>query len=108
MIDRFKFFSDNNEQEIPEGYVNLENMDLAGWIWFHIQPSNYQNYEMVTVETNGIVNFLRLFHPQQIVVVVMIVGPNNRIHTGYGDDGWGFNIQTDPLTITYLRYGGNL
>ena len=38
-----------------------------------------------------------------IIPVSSIVGPNGTIHTGNGG-GWGFNIQTDPIHVTYLRY----
>jgi hypothetical protein len=108
MINRFKFFSDNDEEEIPEGYINLEGEDIASWMWYHLQQSDYQNYEFITVHTNGIIEFLSSFHPQMIIPVYSIIGPNNTVHMGREDDpvGWGFNIQSDPLSITYLRYRG--
>jgi hypothetical protein len=52
---------------------------------------------------NGIIEFLSMFPPQMIIPVCSIVGPNGTIHNGDGN-GWGFNIQTDPIHITYLRY----
>jgi hypothetical protein len=40
-----------------------------------------------------------------IVPVSSIVGPNGVVHNGENEGiGWGFNIQTDPIHITYLRY----
>ena len=106
MIHNFKFFSDNDEEELSEDYVNLEGVEIASWMWYHLSTSNYQNYEFITVQTNGIIEFLELFHPQQIVPVYSIIGGDNIIHTGteHYEFGWGFNIQTDPIVITYLRY----
>jgi hypothetical protein len=108
MIRDFKFFSDNDD-DIPEGYVNLENVDIASWMWdIHLTPNNI-SYDLVTVQSNGIINFLSSFHPQMIVAVHSIVGPNGFIHNGETEGtGWGFNIQTDPITVTYLRYNGDL
>jgi hypothetical protein len=103
MVSEFKFFSDNDEDETPEGYINLENVNIATWIWESSIGQSDVTYDIVSVNVNGIIEFLSMFPPQMIIPVCSIVGPNGTIHNGDGN-GWGFNIQTDPIHITYLRY----
>ena len=101
MVSEFKFFEDNDE--IPEGYINLENVNIATWVWESLMVPSTATYQIVTVNVNGIIEFLSMFPPEMIIPVSSIVGPNGTIHTGNGG-GWGFNIQTDPIHVTYLRY----
>jgi hypothetical protein len=105
MISRFKFLTDNDEDEIPEGYINLENENIATWIWESLTPPSDTLYYIVSADTNGIIEFLRMFPSEMIVPVCSIVGPNGVVHNGGNEgNGWGFNIQTDPIHITYLSY----
>lgn len=106
MINSFKFLTDNNgEDEVPVGYINLENEDIATWMWESLMVPSTATYQIVSVDTNGIIEFLRMFPSEMIVPVSSIVGPNGLVHCG-GDEsvGWGFNIQTDPIYVTYLSY----
>lgn len=108
MIRNFKFFSDN---DMPEGYINLENVNIASWMWESLMGPSDAMYEIVSVDANGIIEFLSMFPPDMIVPVSSITGPNGVVHNGDEDgdgDGWGFNIQTDPIHVTYLRYNGLL
>jgi hypothetical protein len=105
MIRDFKFLSNNNEDEIPEGYINLENIAMASWMWESLMVPSTATYQIVSVDTNGIIEFLRMFPSEMIVPVSSIVGPNGVVHNSENEgNGWGFNIQTDPIHITYLRY----
>ena len=105
MIRDFKFLSDNNEDEIPEGYINLENIEMASWMWESLMVPSTATYQIVSADTNGIIEFLRMFPSEMIVPVSSIVGPNGVVHNGENEGiGWGFNIQTDPIHVTYLRY----
>ena len=105
MIRDFKFLSDNNEDEIPEGYINLENVEIATWMWESLMVPSTATYQIVSVDTDGIIEFLRIFPSEMIVPVSSNVGPNGVVHNGENEGiGWGFNIQTDPIHITYLRY----
>lgn len=105
MIRDFKFLSNNNEDEIPEGYINLENIEMASWMWESLMVPSTETYQIVSVDTNGIIEFLRMFPSEMIVPVSSIVGPNGVVHNSENEgNGWGFNIQTDPIHITYLRY----
>jgi hypothetical protein len=103
MVRDFKFFSNNDNDGIPEGYINLENVEIASWVWETSTHLPDVMYDIVSVNTNGIIEFLNMFPSQMIIPVSSIVGPNGVVHNGDGD-GWGFNIQTDPITVTYLRY----
>ena len=105
MIRDFKFLSDNNEDEIPEGYINLENIEMASWMCESLMVPSTATYQIVSADTNGIIEFLRMFPSEMIVPVSSIVGPNGVVHNGENEgNGWGFNIQTDPIHVTYLRY----
>jgi hypothetical protein len=105
MIRDFKFLSDNNEDEIPEGYINLENVEIASWMWESLMEPSDATYDIVSVEANGIIEFLRMFPSQMVIPVSSIVGPNGVVHNSENEgNGWGFNIQTDPIHITYLSY----
>jgi hypothetical protein len=107
MISRFKFLTDN-DYYMPEGYINLENINIASWMYERFMEISDTTYDIVSVDVNGIIEFLRMFPSEMIVPVSSIVGPNGEVHNGENEgNGWGFNIQTDPIHITYLRYRGN-
>lgn len=99
MIRDFKFLQDNDD----DGFINLEHANIASWMWESLMVPSTATYQIVTVNVNGIIEFLSMFPPQMIIPVSSIVGPNGVVHSGDGD-GWGFNIQTDPIHVTYLRY----
>jgi len=104
MIKDFKFLQDNDD-DIPEGYINLENVEIASWMWESLMVPSDITYDLVTVQVNGIIEFLRMFPPQMIIPVSSIISQNGVIHNVENEGiGWGFNIQTDPITVTYLRY----
>jgi hypothetical protein len=104
----FKFLRADENAEIDdlEPIINLED-NLASWMWDIYMPPNDTRYERVMIQTEGIIDFLRQFSPREIVFIHSIVGMNGFVHTGYNEGtGWGFNIQRDPIRITYLRYIG--
>ena len=105
MLKKFKFLYGDT------GYVHIP-IDIAGWIWDYEMP-NYETmftpsnrYELVNGEFNGIVDFLNLFPPHSIVVVNQIVHLETMsIHNvSMRGLGWGFNIQTERIEITYYRF----
>jgi len=109
----FKFLrvDENAEIEDLEPITDLGD-NLASWMWdIYMPPNGLGNmgprYERVMIETNGILEFLSLFPAHSIVIVHSIVGMDGFIHTGYNEGtGWGFDIQRDPIRITYHRYMG--
>lgn len=101
MMKNFKFLADDNFE-----YEELGE-NLASWIWTKADELNtYEGFEwqIEIANTNGIIEFLEMFHPQMIVYVEQIVG-NGITHTAYDEErnGWGFNIQQDPLMIVYFK-----
>lgn len=102
----FKFFSDNNDED--DGLLfGYDDDNMASWTWWHQHVSSTEiPIREITVECNGIYEFLRLFHPQMIVLVINILGPNGIIHDGLTEhpEGWGFDITSDPIIITYIQY----
>ena len=87
--------------------------EMASWMWddpsFVIINPDTQPYELVSEVFDGIHEFLRMFPPNYIVLVHEIRGlfsniTHNASNVGIG---WGFNIQTDPIEITYYRFFEN-
>ena len=104
MIKDFKFLTDNDD-DMPEGYINLENVEIASWMGESSMDPSDEMYDIISVDTNGIIEFLRMFPSQMVIPVSSIVGPNGVVHNSENEgNGWGFNIQTDPIHITYLSY----
>jgi len=101
----FKFFSDNIQYE----YIPIPE-DCATWVWDtqEIKDSLTQGrveYEIVQGIFRGILDFLNTFPPGFVVVVHSIMGvESNRYHDANTErEGWGFNIQTDELLISFYR-----
>jgi len=78
----------------------------ASWIWLPLHPEDNFQYEIITVTTNGIREFLYMFPETFCVPIRTIVGPNGRINSAESEyeDGWGFDIQIDPITIQYYVF----
>ena len=78
----------------------------ASWIWLPLHPEDNFQYEIITVTTNGIREFLYMFPETFCVPIRTIVGPNGRINSTESEyeDGLGFDIQTDPITIQYYVF----
>jgi hypothetical protein len=93
----FKFFSDNEEN--PDD-------DYNGASWLFIRPENINQYDIITVTHNGIRQFLDCFPPLYILRLISITGPNGRVHNidTYYDDGWGFDITSDLITIRWVSF----
>lgn len=108
MIKSFKFMSDNDNVDSDEVMFFQEDYleGSASWTWSPLFPPDNFQYEIITVTTNGIRDFLYMFPETFCVPVRTIVGPNGR--TNYDEseyeDGWGFDIQTDPITIEYYVF----
>ncbi len=101
MVRPFKFFvGTEDDDSIDDGY------DGASWIFGVPENMDGHQYEIVTEYSYGIHPFLNNFPRGFIVTVLSIVGPNGRIHnhsTEY-DDGWGFDITNDLITIEWARF----
>lgn len=105
MIRDFKFFS-GNEDEYEEDFILPLDYEDASWTWTSLLPLEDYTYDIVETHSYGIRQFLSRFPNRFIVPVLSIIGPNGRFHdanTEY-DDGWGFDITSDLLTIKFLRF----
>jgi hypothetical protein len=106
MVRSFKFFSGNEEDELEEHLIETLDDDSASWSWTSLLPLTNYTYDIVETQSDGIHEFLYRFPNRFIVPVLSITGPNGRFHdanTQY-EDGWGFDITSDLLTIRFLRF----
>ena len=103
MVRDFKFFSDNDD----DNHL-IEALDEEGvsWSWSSLLPLEGYTYDIVETQSNGIHEFLNRFPNRFVVQVLSITGPNGRFHDAHTDynDGWGFDITSDLLTIRFLRF----
>lgn len=113
MIRNFKFFSDNDDDDhliepLDEEFFSDEdgNGDGVSWSWSSLLPLDRHTYDIVETQSNGIHEFLNRFPDRFVVSVLSITGPNGRFHDAHTDyeDGWGFDITSDLLTIRFLRF----
>lgn len=101
----FKFLSDNTNFE----YVPIPE-DTASWIWDDEIIRNSLTdgrirYEIVEGVFHGILDFLQNFPDGYIVIVHSILGIESGVYHDANTirQGWGFNIQTDELSISFYR-----
>lgn len=96
----FKFFSDNEVNFDEESY------DGASWLYGRLENLDQYQYETAFENHYGIHSFLDHFPRGFIVTILSITGPNGRVHnidTDY-DDGWGFDITSDLISIEWVRF----
>ena len=100
MVNNFKFFSENEDDLMEEGYEG------ASWIYGRVENLNQYRYDIVYSDHYGIRSFLNQFPPGFVVCILSITGPNNRIHTHLTEyeDGWGFDITNDLITVEWVRF----
>jgi hypothetical protein len=97
MVSEFKFLTDNKP---------AIEQDSAGWVFGRRGNLIQYQYDIVVENHYGIHSFLRQFPSWYIVPVLSIIGPNGRIHnadTDY-DDGWGFDITSDLISVEWVRF----
>lgn len=100
MVNNFKFFSENEDDLMEEGYEG------ASWMYGRVENLNQYRYDIVYNDHYGIRSFLNQFPPGFVVCILSITGPNNRIHTHLTEyeDGWGFDITNDLITVEWVRF----
>jgi len=74
MIKDSKFLQDNDD-DMPEGYINLENINIASWMWESLMETSDATYDIVSVEVNGIIEFLNIekFIKDNILIFIKMV-----------------------------------
>jgi hypothetical protein len=105
MISRFKFLTDNDEEEMELPIYDIEP-NIASWMWARsnaaeIDPHWVPEEMLVT----SIRTFLMNFPEQMIVPILSITGDNITMTMDNEHDAWPFNILGGtPLQIVYLRW----
>ena len=99
----FKFLDSN---EIEYDYIRIPER-TASWMWHteFMLRDNLVGYawQLKTVECNGIIEFLNLFPELYIIPVYSITGNNIRHDAQTEQVGWGFDIQSEHLTIEFFQ-----
>lgn len=98
----FKFFKGNEDDDII-AYIEHNG---ASWIFGKVEHLNQYRYDILVDNYYGIHSFLNHFPPGDIVCIISITGPNGRVHTidTEYEDGWGFDIVSDMLSIEWVRF----
>lgn len=103
MIGKFKFLTDNDEEELDVPIYDVEP-NFASWMWAsrdHID----QHWEIDEMVVTSIRTFLMNFPEQMIVPILSITGDNITMTIENEHDGWPFNILGGTeLRIVYLRW----
>ena len=107
MIHSFKFFWGRSRSFI-EIMDEIDSSDeyLPSWSWAEeALHSHDDRYVVATEQREGIWDFLMRFPHDTVVPVISIMGPNGILHSEgiNNNDGWGFDIDEDLITITYYK-----
>lgn len=105
MISRFKFLSDNDEEDISVPVYDIDS-NYASWMWARQDINDRDpNWVVDHIETMSIRTFLSMFPEQMIVPILSIRGNNITITIEDEQDPWPFGIMGDThLHIQYLRW----
>jgi len=103
----FKFLTDNDDDGFE---IEPLGDNSPSWVWVSLWPESIdETHEVMITHHEGIRDFLSMFPNRAIIPVLKItghIGQEERIHTGTQEynDGWGFDITSDLLTIEWIRY----
>lgn len=105
MISKFKFLTDNDEEELNITVYDIEP-NYASWMWARLDINDRDpNWVVDYMETMSIRTFLSMFPEQMIIPILSIRGNNITITIEDRQDPWPFGIMGDtPLYIQYLRW----
>lgn len=105
MISRFKFLTDNDDEDLSVPVYDVEP-NYASWMWARQDINDRDpNWVVDYMETMSIRTFLSMFPEQMIVPILSIRGNNITITIEDEQDPWPFGIMGDtPLYIQYLRW----
>jgi len=105
MVRSFKFLQ-NNQEDFTESILAEDERSGASWIYGRIENLDQYEYDILTEYSYGIHPFLNQFPDGFIVTILSITGPNGRIHNDVAqyEDGWGFDILNDLMTIEWVRF----
>lgn len=105
MIGRFKFLTDNDDEDLNVPIYDIEP-NCASWMWARQDINDRDpNWVVDYMETMSIRTFLSMFPEQMIIPILSIRGNNITITIEDEQDPWPFGIMGDtPLYIQYLRW----
>jgi len=106
MISRFKFLTDNDNNELEfGGFVHDLHDGFASWMWAQNDTNRDPHWVLDEMNTLSIRSFLMCFPEQMIVPIISITGDNITMTIDNDHDPWPFNILgRTPLRITFLRW----
>lgn len=103
MISRFKFLTDNDEEDITVPVYDME-FGFASWMWATPQHTD-THWVPDQMTTTSIRAFLSYFPEQMIVPILSITGDNITMTIDNEHDPWSFNILGGTeLHIVYYRW----
>jgi len=105
MINRFKFLTDNDEDDLTLPVYDIEP-NFASWMWVSQDTVDRDPHWVPDcIMTTSIRTFLGNFPEQMIVPVISITGDNITMTKDNERDPWAFNILGGtPLLIVYLKW----
>jgi hypothetical protein len=105
MINRFKFLTDNDEDDLTLPVYDIEP-NFASWMWVSGDMVDRDPHWVPDcMMTTSIRTFLGNFPEQMIVPVISITGDNITMTKDNEHDPWAFNILGGtPLLIVYLKW----
>ena len=105
MINRFKFLTDNDEDDLTLPVYDIEP-NFASWMWVSQDTVDRDPHWVPDcMMTTSIRTFLGNFPEQMIVPVISITGDNITMTKDNEHDPWAFNILGGtPLLIVYLKW----
>jgi hypothetical protein len=99
MVKEFKFFQDNDSDEIIEPY------DGASWMYGRLENLDQYEYDIHIEHHYGIRSFLNNFPSWFVITILSIKGPDGVSHNiDNNDSGWGFDILNDLIEIEWVRF----
>lgn len=113
-MNRFKFFVGKENygiiEDAPMPFLDITEEDFEfndndpSWMWAQeMGIENLDEREIVSVERNGIREFLSMFPRYYIVPMVSITNGVVTHNSENPSEGWGFDISNDSLVFTYVR-----
>ena len=105
MISRFRFLTDNDEDEIDIPVYDIDP-NFASWMWVSRDNMDRDPHWVLDyMLTTSIRTFLSNFPETMIVPVISITGDNITMTSETENNGWPFDIMGGTeLYIVYLKW----
>ena len=98
----FKFLNNNKNN------ISVGSNDGALWQFVRVNNLVQYDYDIFTDNHYGIHSFLNHFPNNFIVCIISIKGQDNVVHDIDNQGvGWGFDITSELIAITWCRFRNN-